>query len=90
MPIAAVVELLPMFLERPVVDMTGLKGTYDIDITWTQDEHPGDGRAVDTASDPGPSIFTVLQDRLGLKLESKPAPIEVLVIDHVEKVPTEN
>ncbi len=63
----------------PVVDMTELTGDYTFTLTFTRD--PNDVSA--------PSIFTALQEQLGLKLESRRVPAQVLVIDHVEK-PTEN
>lgn len=64
---------------KPVMDRTGLTGTYDIHLALP----PID--ASNSEASGGPSIFTVLQDALGLKLESTKVPIEVMVIDHVEK-----
>jgi bla regulator protein BlaR1 len=58
----------------PVVDKTGLGGVYDINLQWSLDD---DGS--------GPSIFTALQEQLGLKVESGRAPAQVLVVDHSEK-----
>lgn len=69
-------------LHQPVIDATGLNGKYDITMTWV----PGEPKA----DDPGPSLFQALQDQLGLKLESKKGMIEILVLDHLNKVPTEN
>jgi uncharacterized protein (TIGR03435 family) len=74
---------------RVVVDQTGLVGDFDLDMEWT----PGSGivgsATGEPATDAGPSLFTALQEQLGLKLQATKAPVEVLVIDHVEK-PTEN
>jgi uncharacterized protein (TIGR03435 family) len=67
---------------RPVFDRTGLTGGYDFDLKWT----PGLG--ADPAGN-AVSIFTALQEQLGLKLESATAPLDVLVVDHVEH-PTAN
>jgi uncharacterized protein (TIGR03435 family) len=64
--------------ERVVTDRTGLQGTYDVDIDW----------AADAGSDK-PSIFTAVQEKLGLKLEFERAPVDVVVIDHIEH-PTED
>jgi uncharacterized protein (TIGR03435 family) len=64
---------------------TGLTGRYDIKLEMPQ---PGQS-AANGAQDPGPSIFTVVQEQLGLKLESAKGSVETLVIDHVER-PTEN
>ncbi|MGC9945957.1 MAG: M56 and DUF3738 domain-containing protein [Bryobacteraceae bacterium] len=82
-----------------VVNKTGLKGNYDFKLKWTPDEGqghmmslPGGGPPGDAVPPPdasGPSIFTALQDQLGLKLESQKGPVDTLVIDHVER-PSEN
>jgi len=74
--------VLSRLLGLPIVDKTGLTGYYDLLLKWTPDEASAD--AV-----PGPSLFTAIQDTLGLKLVSGKQPVDVLVIDHVEK-PTEN
>jgi uncharacterized protein (TIGR03435 family) len=67
---------------RPVFDKTGLTGGYDFDLKWTP------GFALNPSGD-GVSIFTAVQEQLGLKLESATAPLDVLVVDHLER-PTEN
>jgi uncharacterized protein (TIGR03435 family) len=99
-PISALVRALSHALGRPVLDKTGLTGSYDITLEWTPDEihsttmkdpargqQPADSTL---ASEPsGLSIFTAIQEQLGLKLESQKGVTEVLVIDHVEK-PSEN
>jgi uncharacterized protein (TIGR03435 family) len=59
---------------RPVVDRTGLAGTYGIELEFSTRE--GDDR---------PSIFTALQEQLGLRLDAGKAGIEMLVIDHIER-----
>jgi uncharacterized protein (TIGR03435 family) len=74
---------------RPVLDMTGLKGAYDYKLEWTNERASEHGSA-DVATDAGgPSIFTAIQEQLGLRLESRKGPIEILVIDRAEK-PSEN
>ena len=65
--------------DRIVIDKTGLTGEYDIDLAWAPDNQP----------DAGPSIFSALQDELGLKLEPAKAALDVVVIDHLER-PSEN
>jgi uncharacterized protein (TIGR03435 family) len=73
-------------LGRVVLDRTGLSGSFDLDLAWTP-VGPADASAngVPTASaDAGPSIFTALQEQLGLKVESTKGPVDVLVIDHVQ------
>jgi len=80
---------LSRLLQRPVVNNTGLEGNYDFKLEWTPDLGPSapDGQPVDTSG--GPSIFSALQEQLGLRLEATKGPVEVLVIDHVDK-PSEN
>jgi uncharacterized protein (TIGR03435 family) len=70
-------------LRRLVVDKTGLTGTYDVHLRWTPDESPGDTDSAD------PSLFTAVEEQLGLKLESQKGLVETVVIDHAEK-PSEN
>jgi uncharacterized protein (TIGR03435 family) len=90
---------LGMFVGRIVQDRTGLTGNYDINLTFTPDQMPQ--RAPGTPGDQpirvngididpnGPSIFTAVQEQLGLKLDSQRGPVEMLVIDRAEK-PVEN
>jgi uncharacterized protein (TIGR03435 family) len=73
-------------LDRPVLDQTGLKGLFEIKLDWSPDSIQRPGANDDLQ---GPSIFTALQEQLGLKLEGRKAPVEVLVIDHAE-MPSEN
>jgi uncharacterized protein (TIGR03435 family) len=58
-------------LDRPVIDQTGLNGRYAFTLNWSEED--------------GPSLFTALQEQLGLKLESAKAPVTFLAIDHAEK-----
>jgi uncharacterized protein (TIGR03435 family) len=89
--IAMLVEQLSNFVDRPIVDRTGLTGTYDATLEFAFAFKQGgapDGTAnAMIPSDPSgpPSIFTALQEQLGLKLESQKGPADVLVIDHVEE-----
>ncbi len=93
-PISNLVPALARMLGRTVIDKTGLTGKYDIKLEWTPDEsqmanlNPEAPRPA--ASDTlGPSIFTALQEQLGLKLESQKGPVEILVVERAEK-PSEN
>jgi uncharacterized protein (TIGR03435 family) len=80
------VDNLAYMVERTVIDKTGLGGIYDIDLKWTpQDE----SASADSGVEGGPSIFTALQEQLGLKLESGKGPVETIVIDHAD-LPSEN
>ncbi len=98
----AVSQLAPVLartLERTVVDKTGLTGKYDIQAQWTPDQTQlaamrGNGPLPPDMPTPqfdpnGPSLFTALQEQLGLKLESQKGPVDVIVIDRVER-PSEN
>lgn len=98
-------EMLGNQLRSPVVDKTGLTGTYDFTIDFAPDGSlggltlpppppPGGGdlggpRAATDPSDV-PNLFTAVQEQLGLKLEKKKGPVDTIVIDHLEKTPTEN
>ena len=102
-PMNAFASALSDQLGRNVLDKTGLKGNYDLSLQWTPEEGQGrmfggapggpDGRpASDSAPPPdasGPSIFTAIQEQLGLKLESAKGPVETLVIASIER-PSEN
>jgi uncharacterized protein (TIGR03435 family) len=75
-------------VHRKVVDRTGLTGAYDFTLTWTPDQ-PGNVEANSVAlpagDDSAPSIFTAVQEQLGLKLEPSKGKVDVIVVDHVEK-----
>jgi uncharacterized protein (TIGR03435 family) len=74
-------------LGQPVMNETGLTGAFDLQLVWSQDSARGRPEGSDPTD--APTIFTALQEQIGLRLESRKAPIEVLIIDHVEK-PSEN
>jgi uncharacterized protein (TIGR03435 family) len=81
-------------MDKPVVDHTGLTGRYDFFLTWTPDDSQFlqmGARAPQPTDDPNapPGLFTAIQEQLGLKLQAAKGPVQVLVIDHLEK-PTEN
>jgi uncharacterized protein (TIGR03435 family) len=74
----------PVFkLDRPVVDMTGIKGVYDFTLNWAPDDASVDGRS-------GASIFTALQEQLGLRLKAQKIAFRILVVDHADRVPANN
>jgi uncharacterized protein (TIGR03435 family) len=81
-------------VSRIVEDKTGLTGKYDVTLRWAPEDNratpPSDGRQdAAPATESGPSIFTALQEQLGLKLESAKEPVDTIVVDHVE-MPSEN
>ncbi|MGB6943261.1 MAG: M56 family metallopeptidase [Bryobacteraceae bacterium] len=77
-PLSMLVGQLTRLMGRSVVDETGLAGGFDFDLEWTPEDTP-----TDLAS--APSIFTALQEQLGLRLETRKEQTELIVIDHVEK-----
>jgi bla regulator protein blaR1 len=97
MAMSMLAQQLAQQLGRPVIDKTGLTGQYDIILNWTPEPGQGGGPfggppppdAIQAADSSGPSIFTALQEQLGLRLESQKGPVPILVIDSVEK-PSEN
>jgi len=76
--------------QRWVSDETGLKGKYDVTMRWAMGTGPPEADAADSPDGGGPGLFAALQSQLGLKLESKKGLVEVLVVDHCEKIPAEN
>lgn len=87
-------KALANLLDRSVTDKTGVDGTFHVTLTFAVDDTtirfpdaPNLGGA--TADDTGPNIFTALQEQLGLRLDSRKGPVDVTVIDHVER-PSEN
>jgi uncharacterized protein (TIGR03435 family) len=72
---------------RTVIDKTELTGKYDYILEWTPDggaTNPDDAGAAAAADTPGPTIFTALQEQLGLRIESAKGPVETVVIDSVD------
>jgi uncharacterized protein (TIGR03435 family) len=88
---ASVASTLSNILGKKVIDKTALTGEYELKLKWTPDDYQAPPlRPNAPPPDPNnPSIFTAIQEQLGLKLESAKGPVEVLVIDSVSK-PTEN
>ena len=83
-------------LDRPVIDKTGITGRFDIHVQFSREgtkmagmalREPVEGSASESAPDPSgpPSIFTAIEEQLGLKLQPAKGPVDVIVIDHVER-----
>jgi uncharacterized protein (TIGR03435 family) len=100
MPLSSFIQILSQQVGRTVLDKTGLTGRYDFTWQFNQSANPGGGRGGPQSAAAGPpsganpaasadsepaSIFTVLQEELGLKLDSGKGPVEVIVIDHIER-----
>jgi uncharacterized protein (TIGR03435 family) len=92
MRISTLAKLLSQQLQRTVTDKTGLTGLYDFKLAWDQGQKthvsPAAGDSTE-ASEPSPSLFTAVEEELGLKLNATKGPVDTLVIDHVEQ-PSEN
>jgi uncharacterized protein (TIGR03435 family) len=78
-------DFLSRELGEFVVDGTGVTGKYEFEMRWARDEQLAAGDP-----DPAPSIFTALQEKLGLKLQPQKVPVSMVVVDKVERAPTEN
>jgi uncharacterized protein (TIGR03435 family) len=87
-PIENLADFLSRALNRKVLDRTGLAGQFDFDLKWTPDINTA-VNSQEAAPEGGPSIFTAIEEQLGLKLESGKAPIDVLVIDRIDH-PSDN
>ena len=101
----ATIDLLSGYLsrqlQRPVLNQTGLNGTYDFHLAFTrvdvtspadfeQADTAGSEGAVPRAADPAPTLFKAVESQLGLRMQAKSVPTDVLVIEHVERIPIEN
>ncbi len=80
-PVKVLARLLRYSSGKPVADKTGLKGKYDFDLRYA---------TLEEANSTLPSVFTAVQEQLGLKLVRQMVPVEMFVIDHVDRVPTDN
>jgi uncharacterized protein (TIGR03435 family) len=95
---ALLATLLSRFERQLVIDMTGLTGAFTVELQWTPDfvrnRATQDGPAPLLNGQPvdpnGPSLYTALQEQLGLRLESRRGPVDVLVVDYAERVPADN
>jgi uncharacterized protein (TIGR03435 family) len=83
---ADIVAMCQLELGRPVIDRSGLTGVYDFNVDFMR---VPDG-ASEPADDAALPFLTAFQSQLGLRLESRKVPVDVVVIDHIEKIPTEN
>jgi uncharacterized protein (TIGR03435 family) len=68
-------------LNQPVSDMTDIRGVFNIELSYKESDNQDDSE---------PSIFTAIQEQLGLRLEARKVPVDVVVVDHVERIPAEN
>jgi uncharacterized protein (TIGR03435 family) len=80
---SSLADFIARNLGETVVDQTGLDGVYDFELRWTNDDQATDAESA-------PTLFTALQETLGLSLQRQKVPVEIVVVDHAERVPTEN
>jgi uncharacterized protein (TIGR03435 family) len=85
MTMEVLTTILSRFLRQPILDHTGLKDAYVVDLQWT----PESEMSAETPLT-APSIYAAVQEQLGLKLEARKSPVPVIVVDHAEKVPIGN
>jgi uncharacterized protein (TIGR03435 family) len=88
-PLAWFAHLLSQQLQGPVVDNTGLQARYDFMVSWAF-KSPGVSATSDAVDEFQPALIEAVQSQLGLKLAKKKMPVEVLVVDRLERTPTEN
>jgi uncharacterized protein (TIGR03435 family) len=82
--------LLTRFMQQPVLDMTSLKGQYDVNLQWTPDAVNA-SPSTDAGDIAGaPSLFAALREQLGLRLEGRRGPMDVVVVDHANRIPIGN
>lgn len=86
MPMQVLATLLSRFERQLIIDKTGLTGRYALKLEWTPADRPVPQDEVATF----PSLFTAVQEQLGLRLESRREPLDILVVDQAQRVPTEN
>ncbi len=84
MSMFSLAALLSRFERQTVIDMTGLPGLFDVDLQWTSE------RGGTPTTGDKPSVYTAVQEQLGLKLEARKGPLDVLVVDSAQKVPDDN
>jgi uncharacterized protein (TIGR03435 family) len=83
-------QILSGQLGKPVVDSTGLSGRYDISFYWTREMLAAGPGGEPPPGEPGPTLEQAIQDQLGLRLVSDKGPVEFIVVDRLEKLPSEN
>jgi uncharacterized protein (TIGR03435 family) len=86
MSMEVLTTILSRFLRQPILDNTGLEGRYALDLTWAPE--PRGNEPADAP--PGPSIYSAVQEQLGLKLEAKKSAVPVVVVDYAERIPIGN
>jgi uncharacterized protein (TIGR03435 family) len=86
---AQLADIVSRDLDRPLLDKTGLTGKFDVDLTWRPDRTSGPTPSFSDDLDHR-TVFSELRDKLGLTVTSGKAPVDTIVVDHVERTPTDN
>ena len=90
-PVTTLCRFLSNLLEHPVVDQTGLTGRYDMRLHFVSDRTlPSADPETADASDPAPTLVQAVQNQLGLKLEPRKLPVDFLVVESADRIPTQN
>jgi uncharacterized protein (TIGR03435 family) len=84
--------LIARFTHTPVLDLTAIPGAFEVTLDWARDNSVPSAAPTTAPTEPadGPSIYEAVQKQLGLKLEKRKGPVDVLVVDHAEKTPLAN
>jgi uncharacterized protein (TIGR03435 family) len=98
MPVSVLAMLISRFERQIVMNLTQISGFFSINLQWTPElfrgKGPADGSPIvvngEAIDANGPSLYTAIQEQLGLRLEARKGPVDVIVVDHAEKVPVEN
>lgn len=82
-------------VDRPVVDQTEIKGIFNFSLEFSPEQRPtpavpGESEHARDNTDSGPTLFTALQEQVGLRLQAHKLPVSIVVVDHMERTPTEN
>jgi uncharacterized protein (TIGR03435 family) len=85
-----ILDIATRTLNGPLTDATGLTGKYDYTLFWSMRANLAALNPLSAAEPDGPGIFDAVQDQLGLRIEKTRSPVQVLVVDRVEKTPTQN
>jgi uncharacterized protein (TIGR03435 family) len=90
--IGTLIVMLGIFTSTPIVDLTDLKGTYDVKLDWNPGHRTSQADEVPAARDiaEGLSLFDAMQEQLGLRADARKGPMDVIVVDHAERIPIAN
>jgi uncharacterized protein (TIGR03435 family) len=91
-PLSTLISYLGRILQQPIVDETGLAGIFDFHLAYAASHPPEhvEASALPEASEPAPTIVQAVEKQLGLRMERRRVPVDILVIDHIERRPVEN